>query len=108
MKRFIFGLRSIRGLSITILLFIIAVIASVIGLNKADNSISQEECDLLRESMYSAAINCYAVNGRYPEYEELMTDYGIVIDTENYSVYYSSFASNIIPDIRVTRKVEVE
>lgn len=52
---------------------------------------------------YSVA--CYAQEGAYPtELAYLEENYGLIIDTDNYDYYYSSFASNILPDIVVKAK----
>ena len=44
----------------------------------------------------------YAIEGRYPPSVEYLEEhYGIQIDRERYNVFYSGFASNIMPDITV-------
>jgi hypothetical protein len=60
---------------------------------------------VVEESIQKAAISCYALEGRYPQsFEYLTKNYGISIDTDKYAVFYSVFASNIMPDITVVEK----
>lgn len=90
-----------KGILITLAVFIAATVIGLVWFNSADKTITQEQADLLRDTMYSAAVNCYAVNGHYPTLDELTDDYGIVIDSNNYNVIYTAFASNVLPDIQV-------
>jgi hypothetical protein len=50
-------------------------------------------------------VECYALEGRYPEnVEYLIEHYNISVDESKYYVYYNVFASNIMPDITVAAK----
>jgi len=91
-----------RGILITLLIFSVTAIAAWFVFDSTGSSLLSEQAELLNDSIYSAVVNCYAVTGHYPTLEELTGEYGIVIDTEHFSVYYSSFASNVMPDIRVS------
>ena len=45
---------------------------------------------------------CYAAEGAYPtSLDYLKERYGVQIDEERYTVYYSAFAENLMPDITV-------
>lgn len=56
----------------------------------------------IRESVYRAAMTCYACEGAYPEsFEYLCENYGVSVDPQDYAVYYEVFASNIMPEITV-------
>ena len=39
-----------------------------------------------------------------PDYEYLKDNYGIRVDEEKYAVFYSVFASNMMPDVTVIEK----
>ena len=83
--------------------FTIAVIAMiVIGLHKTEISSRAEGLRLLEESVMRAAVQCYAVEGRYPDsVDYIEKHYGVYIDWTRYAVHYEIFASNLLPDITV-------
>ena len=105
MKRDIFK----RGVSDTIrdcvlpVIFTAAVIAVIAaGLRGAEISSRAEGLRLLGEGVTRAAVQCYAIEGSYPDSVKYMEDhYGIYIDRARYAVHYEIFASNILPDITV-------
>lgn len=59
----------------------------------------------LRRSVLDAAVQCYAVEGSYPEsLQTLEQEYGVQINHEQYIVTYSAYASNLLPEVAVLRK----
>ena len=61
-----------------------------------------EGAQTLRQGITRACVQCYAIEGRYPPSVEYLTErYGIQIDEDKYHVFYSGFASNLMPDITV-------
>lgn len=89
----------------------ILVLIGILGLtfNLSSNLYKKTEKDKteeLKKTIQTASIECYAVEGMYPpSVEYLEENYGIQIDRNKYNVFYSGFASNMLPDITV---VEVE
>ena len=56
----------------------------------------------LSDAIRRASVQCYAIEGRYPPSVEYLEEhYGIVIDRSRYNVFYSGWASNVMPDITV-------
>jgi len=88
------------------LLFTILVgVMIVIGLVQAEASSRAEGLRLLEESVKRAVVECYALEGRYPEsIAHIEQRYGVIIDRSKYNVHYSIFAPNIMPDITVIDK----
>jgi len=88
------------------LLMIIAVLVlAVVLAGKISNSQQSAESDIVRQSIKDAAINCYAVEGAYPDdLEYLRENYMLAYNEERYFVTYNSFSSNHIPDIYVTER----
>lgn len=84
-----------------------AVFGVIVGLfvNSAGSFLGRaksEGADTLGKAIRQASVQCYAIEGRYPpSVEYLEENYGIRIDRERYNVFYSGFASNIMPDITV-------
>jgi hypothetical protein len=85
------------------LLLTAATLAAVsYGLFITEQAGRAEGVKLLEESIRSAVIKCYAVEGRYPgSLEYIENNYGVYIDKNRYFVDYDIFASNIAPYIRV-------
>lgn len=102
MKKQKSGLLSLlRGL----LLPVAAVVAllwfatAVDGLNTGR---AQEDLRQLEETLRRGCVACYAAEGAYPtSLDYLKERYGVQIDEERYTVYYSAFAENLMPDITV-------
>jgi hypothetical protein len=65
-----------------------------------------EERRVRTEEAIQRALNlCYAQEGFYPaKLDYLLDNYGIVVDFEDYSVYYKTIGSNIRPDVTVFLK----
>ena len=56
----------------------------------------------LESAIRKAAVNCYAVEGSYPQdIAYLEQHYGIQINREKYAVFYNIFASNLMPEIDI-------
>jgi len=74
----------------------------VTGAGSMLKTAKEEGADTLRKGIARASVQCYAIEGRYPpSIEYLEEHYGIQIDYERYNVFYSGFASNLMPDITV-------
>ena len=87
-------------LSLAAMAAMVALFAAAV-LNFSGRTGAREE-ETLRKAVARASVQCYAIEGRYPPSVEYLEEhYGIQIDRERYNVFYSGFASNIMPDITV-------
>lgn len=67
--------------------------------------LSDESLAMLEQSLQRGAVQCYALEGSYPEdIEYLERHYGISYDQDRYFVDYIYMASNLMPDITVLPK----
>ena len=90
---------------ISFILFGIIAAFSIIGLQSAEAKQQEEALRIAEESILRGAVRCYAQEGVYPpDYEYLKENYGIRVDEEKYAVFYSVFASNMMPDVTVIEK----
>ena len=72
------------------------------GIAAFGQRIEAEGARTLQNAIMRACVQCYAIEGRYPPGVQYLEDeYGIRIDEERYAVFYSGFASNVMPDITV-------
>jgi hypothetical protein len=97
------GPRAVLAEALGVLVFTLFVIIMVVfGLIQTAESNRAEGLRLLDESIRRAVTECYALEGSYPDSIGYIEDnYGVIIDRSRYSVHYSAFADNIMPDINV-------
>lgn len=63
---------------------------------------SEEDLQQLEETLRRSCVACFAAEGVYPPgIDYLKEHYGLQIDEERYTVKYSVFAENLMPDITV-------
>ena len=90
---------------IKIAVIVLVLVGAILLVNKISNSQQTAESDLVRQSIKDAAINCYAVEGAYPDsLEYLRENYMLAYNEDRYFVTYNPFSSNHIPDIYVTER----
>ncbi len=94
--------RVARGLLVTALAFLVLLAALWVGLSQVGARSGREQAEALEGAVRRAAMLCYAVEGRYPSgAQELCDHYGLSYNQDRYIVSITSFASNLLPDIRV-------
>ena len=94
-----------RGLLISLIVFVVLIYGGVSLFRGVGTASSAAQTELVRSAVRRAAVTCYAVEGAYPTtLDYLKNHYGLVYDEDNYFVLYNAFASNIMPEIRVTEK----
>ena len=87
--------------------FALVLAAFAAGAMAFSKKAQENGADTLRAGIQRASVQCYAIEGRYPpSVEYLEENYGIQVDRERYSVLYSGFASNVMPDITVVELVQ--
>ena len=96
------GKRSIAGVLFSILMFAAVLWIFWMGVSFFSAKAGAEGAETLRRGISRASVQCYAIEGRYPPSVAYLEDnYGIQIDESRYNVFYSGFASNIMPEITV-------
>ena len=72
------------------------------GIQKAGQALLESGLETTENNLRRGAVACYALEGSYPDtLDYLMEHYNVTVDESKYIVYYSIFASNIMPDITV-------
>lgn len=90
---------------ISLLLVLCVVAAGILGLRAADKARGREAVRVLEDGIRRAAVSCYAIEGRYPDRLDYITEnYGVYVDEDKFAVFYEVFASNIMPDVTVLEK----
>lgn len=92
----------ISGAWVSILLFVGIILFFTISITNASKEIDDNEIITLRKSIDKAVINCYAIEGAYPEsLEYIEENYGVVIDRDKFIVIYEVLGPNVLPNVIV-------
>lgn len=88
------------------LLLPVAAVAALLwfaaAVDSLDTGRSEEDMRQLEETLRRGCVACYAAEGAYPpSVDYLKEHYGVQIDEARYTVKYSAFAENLMPDITV-------
>ena len=82
-----------------------AVCASMPAIRETKQDIERRREEAIKQSVLNAALQCYAVEGIYPDSLDYLEDhYGVLINHELYIVSYECAASNISPQVMVLKK----
>lgn len=93
------------SLAVSLGLTVCVLGCGVWGLRSAGKAERAESARVLEDSIRRAAVSCYAVEGRYPDSLDYLTEnYGVYVDETDFVVYYEVFASNIMPDVTVIER----
>ena len=92
----------ISGMTFSVVLFFGILMFFLVSLKNVSSDIDDNELVTLRKSIDRAIVNCYAIEGAYPENIEYIEDnYGVVIDHEKFFVVYNILGPNVRPDVMV-------
>lgn len=70
----------------------------------SDRNLDRQK-DILQDALNHSIVQCYAVEGRYPESMEYLEEhYGIIYDKEKFFVDYEIIGANIMPEVTVMEK----
>lgn len=85
-----------------LLVFILVLTLFLNGLSALSENAGEKESENLREAVLRGAVQCYALEGFYPEdLSYLEEHYGIVYDRSRYVVAYEAAGANLMPDVTV-------
>lgn len=72
------------------------------AVDNLDSGRSEKSLEQLEEALRRGCAACYATEGAYPSSLDYLTEhYGLQIDEKRYTVHYTAFAENLMPDITV-------
>jgi len=96
------GLSTIRTAALPLVFTIAMLIMIVYGLNQTEISSRAEGIRILEESLFRAAVTCYAIEGRYPPSVAYIEQfYGVHVDRARFAIFYEAFSPNVMPEIVV-------
>jgi len=96
--------RNIKWL-VTLVVIVLILVAAFFAVRGARAQAREQAVVTVRESVLNAAKQCCAVEGSYPSsLAHLESDYGLVINHDDYVVSYEWFADNVLPSVVVTAR----
>lgn len=100
------SLRRKIGVAVIGAVLLVTLLLGAAGLYRLVNrDLSEQAAAALRQTVIDAAVQCYAVEGKYPEsLDVLEQEYGVQINHARFIVTYDVFASNQLPDVTVLEK----
>ena len=94
------GISSVLG---TIVIFVAIIVLFNYGINNLTQANEEEALEAVRNAVTRAAIQFYALEGRFPPHLEYLEErFGLQLDHERFEIIYSAFGANVMPQIFVT------
>ncbi len=79
-----------------------AVLVALFFWRSSEGEGKQDSLRSIRETVQQLALQCYVIEGAYPESLEYLTEnYGLAVNQEDFLIVYTPFAENLPPDVRV-------
>ncbi len=95
-------IREHKFIAVCVLAAVITVAGVILMLGKETSADTQEQADSIRQAIYDRALQCYVIEGAYPESLSYLEDnYGLTVNHKDYVISYSAYAENQPPEIRV-------
>lgn len=93
--------------AVSLLVFLSIIGLFLLGFNNADKGLAQGDIHRIKEAVKSAALQCYSIEGKFPQdIAYLKENYGLIIQEEKYFIQYHYVASNLLPQTDVFVKGE--
>lgn len=90
---------------LTVMIFLLMMGFLYYGVSSIQRTSDDRQLENLQTSIRRSAVQCYALEGRYPEsLDYLKKYYGISYDEKKYFVDYTAQSSNLMPDITVLKR----
>jgi hypothetical protein len=94
-----------KPLMITIVSLIAILLIGYAAFQNAQQSTAQEKLLITQRAIERAVVNCYAIEGFYPDSVRYLEDnYGIIIDHKKFVVLYETVGSNVRPYVQVVQR----
>lgn len=89
------------GFKTAVFLLLFVLVSSLLTMG-ADSKVREKQLEFLEEAVQRSAVQCYALEGRFPDNLSYLEDnYGLIIDHRNYVVHYETRGDNLLPQIRI-------
>ena len=87
------------------LIILAALLCMTLAVSRLETGRQEQGKQQLEQALRRTAVCCYALEGVYPpDVDYMRSHYGLQYDQEAYTVHYTLFASNLMPDITVLER----
>ncbi|MCL2618741.1 MAG: hypothetical protein FWD98_06790 [Defluviitaleaceae bacterium] len=94
--------RGFLGILLPLGFFVAVVYMFNMGVGYLTQANEEEALEAVRVAVTRAAVQFYALEGRYPPtLDYLVERFGLQVDEDRFIIHYDAFASNIMPQITV-------
>ena len=98
-------IREHKFIAVCILAAVIAACCVLGAFLQSNDNDRQEQADAIVQTIYDRALQCYVIEGAYPEsLAYLEENYGLAVNRRDYTIVYTPYAENLPPEIRVIYK----
>lgn len=98
-------MKYIRKYWLSVLSFCIVFLLICFSFQSIQQSTKRNQKESLEKALKRGVLECYALEGHYPESLDYLVDnYHIIYNEDEFDVKYEIFASNIMPTITVIQK----
>lgn len=98
-------MKYIRQYGFIFLSFVIIFTCIYLGFQSVKENTQSNQREGLEKALRRGILECYALEGHYPEsLEELVKNYHIVYNKDEFDIKYEVMASNIMPTITIIEK----
>ncbi len=102
MERILMRSRSRSGYVLSLLITGLMICFLVMGSLNIQRSVNDKQMAQLIRTVRRYTVQCYALEGRYPDsLEYLESNYGLTLDRKLYVYHYRFLGANILPQIAV-------
>lgn len=92
----------LRRFAVSAFVFCCIAVFLLFGSSRVQKTADDSQAESLRLAIVRSAVQCYAVEGAYPESLDYIREhYGITWNTDRYLVNYEIIGSNLMPDVTV-------
>ena len=82
--------------------FAVVFVFVMMGIRSMDDTMNGQEMKRLEDSIIKSSVQCYALEGHYPESLQYLKDnYGVTYDEDQYMVDYQIYGANMLPNIKI-------
>ena len=83
-------------------LFVLVIGVLLMGFNNAFSVVNDSDLSRVKQNIKDGIIECYAIEGKYPESIEYLKDnYGVYFNDESYQIHYRYLGLNMMPEFDV-------
>ncbi len=88
-----------------IVLFVLVIGILFRGFNNAFGMVNDKDLSRVKQNIKDGIVECYAIEGKYPESIEYLRDnYGVYLNEESYQIHYRYLGLNMMPEFKVFLK----